>query len=222
MAKKHFAIERPRKINISIEGYDPQARTLAQKRSREERARRVRRRADAAAARAIQKNDEEIEALNRAAATQPQDDHLGDRLEENCLRYSPGRRVAMHMTEPSYWQVTGGANVFDELVASGHVVELTHLAPQWLRGHPIAIEATVFDRLITWDAQAQQRHGLVLDESTRVEHLFEACGIAACGAGGCFICKAVDAQGRTGCIERHLLTMTNCGRASEPSWLIHS
>lgn len=45
MAKPHFAIEPPRKIHICIEGYDPQARTQAQRRKQQERRQRLARRA---------------------------------------------------------------------------------------------------------------------------------------------------------------------------------
>lgn len=48
MAKPHFAIEPPRKIRISIEGYDAHARTQAQRRKQQERRQRLARRAAAA------------------------------------------------------------------------------------------------------------------------------------------------------------------------------
>ncbi|HEX2548065.1 MAG TPA: hypothetical protein VHL79_24485 [Ramlibacter sp.] len=47
MAKPHFAIERPRKIRIAIEGYDPQARVQAQRRKQQERRQRLERSAAA-------------------------------------------------------------------------------------------------------------------------------------------------------------------------------
>jgi hypothetical protein len=91
MAKSHFAIERPRKISISIEGYNAEAQTLAQKRKQQERGRRLKRKADAAAKRDRKEHPEaapalppaqlapvlraedvdEVEALNRAAANKP-------------------------------------------------------------------------------------------------------------------------------------------------------
>ena len=89
MAKSHFAIERPRKISISIEGYNPEAQAQAQKRKQLERNRRLKRKADAAAKRQRKEHPEaaapvllanparsredveELEALNRAAAGKP-------------------------------------------------------------------------------------------------------------------------------------------------------
>lgn len=91
MAKSHFALERPRKISISIEGYNAEAQTLAQKRKQQERSSRLRRKAEAAAKRnrkehfdaapalppaqpapVFRAEDvEEVEALNRAAAGKP-------------------------------------------------------------------------------------------------------------------------------------------------------
>lgn len=101
MAKSHFAIERPRKISISIDGYNAQAQTLAQQRKQQDRRRRIRRKTDAAAKRQRvehpesaqpspaalpepaqrQHDSEDIEALNRAAATQP----LTDDVERELL-----------------------------------------------------------------------------------------------------------------------------------------
>jgi len=43
MARTHFAIEKPRKISISIQGYDAQARTQAQQKKQMERSRRQKR-----------------------------------------------------------------------------------------------------------------------------------------------------------------------------------
>ena len=89
MARSHFAIERPRKISISIEGYNPEAQAQAQKRKQLERNRRLKRKADAAAKRQRKEHPEaaapvllanparsredveEREALNRAAAGKP-------------------------------------------------------------------------------------------------------------------------------------------------------
>lgn len=127
----------------------------------------------------------------------------------------------MQMNEPSHWQLGGGADVFTEMVASGQAIELTHLAPKWLGGCPLATESVTYDRLIAWDGEAQRRHRVLLEESNRLEHLFESCGCAAYGAGGCFVCKAVDARGYDGRLQRHVLTMTNYGVAAKPMWLIH-
>lgn len=90
MAKSHFAIERPRKISISIEGYNAEAQTQVQKRKQQERSRRLKRKADAAAKRHRKEHPEgaplvraqqapvlreadveEVEALSRAAAGKP-------------------------------------------------------------------------------------------------------------------------------------------------------
>ena len=86
MAKTHFAIERPRKISISIEGYNAEAQTQAQKRKQQERTRRLSRKADAAAKQQRKEHPDavpahvptlraedvdEVEALSRAAASKP-------------------------------------------------------------------------------------------------------------------------------------------------------
>ena len=87
MAKSHFAIERPRKISISIEGYNAEAQTNAQKRKQQERTRRLKRKADATEKRHRKEQPEaapadhvptlraedvdEVEALSRAAASKP-------------------------------------------------------------------------------------------------------------------------------------------------------
>lgn len=127
----------------------------------------------------------------------------------------------MRMNEPSGWASDiDGATAFRELLSKGQAVEVTHLAPKWLTG-PVAIENEVYDRFVSWDTDALRRHCIALDDSARLEHLFEVCGCAAYGAGGCFICKAVDARGYAGRPERHVLTMTNYGRPTEPIWLIH-
>lgn len=128
----------------------------------------------------------------------------------------------MRMNEPSRWALpsSDGATAFSGLLAKGQAVEVTHLAPKWLTG-PVAIENDVHDRFVSWDTEALRRHSFALDDTARLEHLFDVCGCAAYGAGGCFICKAVDAQGYTGRPARHVLTMTNYGRPTEPIWLIH-
>lgn len=127
----------------------------------------------------------------------------------------------MQMNEPSRWQTPGAVHVFTNMVVTGQAIELTHLAPKWLCRRPVAVEAVTYDRFVAWDAAAQRRHGILLEEANRLEHLFDACGTAAFGAGGCFICKAVDAQGYAGRCERHVLTVTNYGEPGEPLWLIH-
>lgn len=127
----------------------------------------------------------------------------------------------MRMNEPTRWQVPGGAAIVSNMVASGQAVELTHRAPKWLCGRLLAVDVQTFDRFVAWDAEAQRRHGILFEESHRLEHLFEACGIAAYGAGGCFICRAVDARALAGRSERHVLTMTNYGEPDDPVWLIH-
>lgn len=127
----------------------------------------------------------------------------------------------MRMNEPSRWQLPGAADVFTNMLATGQAIELTHLAPKWLSRSPVAIEASTYDRFVAWDAEAQRRLGILLEEPNRLEHLFDVCATAAFGAGGCFICKAVDARGYDGRCDRHVLTMTNYGRPNEPLWLIH-
>lgn len=114
MAKSHFAIERPRKISISIEGYNAEAQTQAQKRKQQERSRRLKRRADAAAKQqrrnhpeaalpppAVQpppvyraEDVEEVEALNRAAASTPLTGEV-----ERDLRAAFAAQEASHANE---------------------------------------------------------------------------------------------------------------------------
>lgn len=127
----------------------------------------------------------------------------------------------MRMNDPARWQLPGASQVFTKMLAMGEAIEVTHLAPKWLSSSPVAIEAGTYDRFVAWDGEAQRRHGELLEEANRLEHLFDACGTAACGAGGCFICKAVDARGYESRCTRHVLTMTNYGAPSEPIWLIH-
>lgn len=82
MAQSHFAIERPRRISISITGYDPKAQTAAQaKKLGEQRRRKAKRQkgiaADAAAASQLAASAAaaEVEALSVASsATDPVDD----------------------------------------------------------------------------------------------------------------------------------------------------
>ncbi len=79
MAKDHFAIERPRKISISIQGYDARARITEQRKKQQERAKRLKRKqkrepipTSAAAEDVVHEDDDaEIEALAAAAATLP-------------------------------------------------------------------------------------------------------------------------------------------------------
>lgn len=90
----------------------------------------------------------------------------------------------MRMNEPSRWQMPGGPLVFSGMVADGSAIHLTNAAPKWMCGRPVAVEAGTYDRFVAWDAEALRKHGLHLEEGARLEHLFEACGTAAFGAGG--------------------------------------
>lgn len=129
----------------------------------------------------------------------------------------------MKMNEPSRWEhveATGHAE-FDRLISTAQAVEVGHRAPKWLAHARVAIDVDVFDRFVEWDTEALRRHMIALDERTRLEHVFDACGCAAFGAGGCFICKAVDARGYSRQAQRHVLTITNYGRPTSPLWLIH-
>lgn len=127
----------------------------------------------------------------------------------------------MNMNDPGAWGSGGGLAIYAQLLATGQAVELTGSAPIWMGNRPLSIEHDIYDRLVGWDTEAIRRIGIHLDEAARLEHLLDACGTAAWGMGGCFICKAVDARGYTTRKERHVLTMTNYGRATEPQWLIH-
>jgi hypothetical protein len=85
MARRQFAIEPPRRISISIEGYDPGAHIKGQQRKRQKRSRRLRRELEPASkprtatatlagpVNAGQGDDEvdELDALNTAAACRP-------------------------------------------------------------------------------------------------------------------------------------------------------
>lgn len=80
MAKDHFAIERPRKISISIQGYDARSRVTEQRKKQEERAKRLKRKQkrepvpvveESSASLAPADDAEGVEALAAAAATLP-------------------------------------------------------------------------------------------------------------------------------------------------------
>lgn len=128
----------------------------------------------------------------------------------------------MKMNEPSGWphNELDGAATFMKLLSDGHAVEVTQL-PKWMAGCKVAIDNDIHDRFVAWGTDALRRHNLALDECARLEHMLDACGCAAYGAGGCFICKAVDARGYSIRPDRHVLTMTNFGKPTEPVWLIH-
>lgn len=131
----------------------------------------------------------------------------------------------MRMNEPRSWPAaaTQSPRGICEAVASGAALDVTHQAPRWICGRPVAIEASVYDRFVAWGAAALRRHGQHLDEQSRLDTLLESCGSAACcSSGGCFIFKAIDAEGYSGRIERHVLTMSNLGMPNMPEWIIHS
>jgi len=80
MARNHFAIERPRKISIAIQGYDADASARAQQKKQQERAQRQKRQQQRASRAVPPKvvpgavhhgDDDEIERLAVAAAVQP-------------------------------------------------------------------------------------------------------------------------------------------------------
>jgi len=126
----------------------------------------------------------------------------------------------MQMAEPTRWDAPHPGKYADR-VRDGTFVDVSGMAPGWFRGQAVAVEATIFDRFVSWDGDATRRHSLHLKETRRLEALLHASGCAAISAGGCFICKAVDARGFD-CIEsRHVLTMSNLGSPAAPRWLIH-
>lgn len=80
MAKDHFAIERPRKISISIQGYDARSRVTEQRKKQEERTKRLQRKQKRAPVQtaeegpvSLAQSDDAagVEALAAAAATLP-------------------------------------------------------------------------------------------------------------------------------------------------------
>lgn len=79
MARSHFAIERPRRISISIQGYDAQAQTTDQERKRSESRRRKKKRevqkeqaSQASSKAALKRAADEIDGLAAAAAVPTQ------------------------------------------------------------------------------------------------------------------------------------------------------
>lgn len=126
----------------------------------------------------------------------------------------------MRMNEPSRWSGLDAATTYASILSTGQAIEVSNLAPKWLGGQ-VAIETEVYDRFVAWDSEALRRNSVHLDEVARLEHVFDACGCAACATGGCFICKAVDAQAYDGKRQRHILSMANFGRSGDPKWLIH-
>jgi len=94
MAKDHFAIERPRKISISIQGYDARSRVTEQRKKQDERAKRLKRKQkrepvpvaeESPVSLATADDDAEVEALAAAAATLPK------QLEEELREAFGGR-----------------------------------------------------------------------------------------------------------------------------------
>lgn len=116
MARNLFAIERPRKISISIQGYDAQARTQAQQKKQLERSKRQKRKQKAEGASAkpstapqspvasnpnaaplptaqvARADDDEIEALSNAASTSPMSRQVEQELEEAFGHFEQRRR----------------------------------------------------------------------------------------------------------------------------------
>lgn len=128
----------------------------------------------------------------------------------------------MQLNEPLRWTASGeGVQTFETMVRRGGAVEVSHRAPKWLAGSPVAVETSVYDRYVCWDGQATRNHCVHLDEGDRMSTLLESCCYAAIGNGGCFVCKAIDADGGDLRTRSRVLTITNYGQASRPAWLIH-
>jgi len=128
----------------------------------------------------------------------------------------------MRMNEPLRWNGgLGGPVAFANTVGNGQAVDVTRRAPRWFEGHPVAIETEVYDRYVAWDGDAQRRHCIALDEAHRLEVLLDASGYAAFGAGGCFVCRAADAQALHFRTASQVFSMTNYAQGSTPFWMIH-
>lgn len=128
----------------------------------------------------------------------------------------------MKMNEPLNWSSSLSRLAdFNLRIARGRAVEVTHRAPRFFGGRPIAIEADTFDRFVAWDGEALRHHSILLEEDCRLQLLLEASGNAAFGDGGCFVSKAVDARGSECRTTSRVFTMTNFGGVKDPAWLIH-
>ena len=78
----------------------------------------------------------------------------------------------------------------------------------------------MYDRFVCWDIAATRRLGLSLPEWERLDSLLAASSIAAFGAGGVFVCRAIDSRGHDGQQVRHILAVNNVGEPGQPKWLI--
>lgn len=98
MAKAHFAIERPRKITIAIEGYNPRAQAQAQAQKLAEKRRRAARQqkrapVEAAAAPAPSAADDASAVIDTGATSPQPEQDGGDPFTEQLREaFSPGSR----------------------------------------------------------------------------------------------------------------------------------
>lgn len=125
------------------------------------------------------------------------------------------------MRELCFCACSPATDDYDLRLHRGDYIDVSGQAPSWFRGQAVAVEAMTYERYVAWGSAATRRHGQHQEEGPRLEALLNASGCAAVSAGGCFICRAVDTQGADGREQRHLLTMTNFGKAASPRWLIH-
>lgn len=107
------------------------------------------------------------------------------------------------------------------MVDTGEAVSVSTAARQHFGcSVTVAIEASVYDRFVCWDSAATRRLGLNLTEWERLNNLLASCWIAAIGAGGIFVCRAIDSRGQDGQQVRHVLAVSNVGEPGQPKWLI--
>jgi len=129
----------------------------------------------------------------------------------------------MKMTNPAAWAHLGGppAYPFEDMVDNGEAVSVSTAARQHFGcSVTVAIEASAYDRFVCWDSAATRRLGLTLTEWERLDNLLAASCIAAFGAGGIFVCRAIDSRGLDGQQVRHVLAVNNVGEPGQPKWLI--
>lgn len=128
----------------------------------------------------------------------------------------------MKMTNAAGWANLGSlcGYPFDDMVDTGEAVSVSTAARQHFGAVAVAIEASVYDRFVCWDSAATRRLGLSLTEWGRLDNLLVASCTAAFGAGGVFVCRAIDSRGHDGQQVRHILAVNNVGEPGQPKWLI--
>ena len=112
-------------------------------------------------------------------------------------------------------------NPVDELLATGQAVDLSREAAAHFPRGRVAIHQKTYDRYVAWSSEAMRKHGIALDERSRLEALLSEAGVGATtDCASQFWCRTCDAESDNSAETRHQFTLETFEARGQKIWLI--